>query len=70
MSDDLERRLADERPVPRAGFRAALGANLRARIGDVAPRRLRLLIAGYAGAGLSLLLVAAVSVAGAGPLAA
>jgi hypothetical protein len=67
----LAERLERERPVPGAGFRGELrrhllfGTNARPR-----PARLRLLIAGYAGAGSLLLLAAAASVAGVGPLGA
>ena len=67
----LAERLERERPVPRASFRGdlrrhlLLGAQARSR-----PERLRLLIAGYAGAGSLLLLAGAASVAGIGPLGA
>jgi hypothetical protein len=67
----LAERLQRERPVPAAGFRGELGRRLLA--GDMRrarPRRLRALITGYATAGTLLLLVAAVSVAGVGPLGA
>lgn len=68
----LVQRLERERPVPRAGFRGAL----RRRLLDAAeqqpsrPQRLRFLIAAYAGSGAVLLAIAALGVAGAGPLAA
>ncbi len=67
----LAQRLEQERPVPSASFRG----DLRRRLldGEFArsrPERLRLLIAGYAGAGMVLLLAGAASVAGIGPLGA
>lgn len=70
--DPLAERLSRERPVPRAGFRAELRTRLMTAAAgrDVAPERLRLLIAAYAGSGVALLLVVAVGVAGAGPLSA
>jgi hypothetical protein len=67
----LAERLERERPLPTTAFRGELRRRLlfdpsaRAR-----PARLRLLIAGYAGAGSVLLLAAAASVAGVGPLGA
>ena len=67
----LAERLERERPVPAAAFRGELrrrlllGVDARTR-----PSRLRLLIAGYAGAGSLLLLAGAASVAGVGPLGA
>jgi hypothetical protein len=66
-------RLVSERPVPRAAFRAALRRRLLERSGGAgapAPRRLRILVTAYAGSGALLLMVAAASVAGLGPLAA
>jgi hypothetical protein len=68
----VARRLEAERPVPRAVFRAALGRRLRQRLErHRAPsRRLGVLIAAFAGSGSCLLLVAALGVAGAGPLSA
>lgn len=70
--DPIAERLQAERPIPRAGFRAELRRRLLFELerGRPAPRRLRLLLAAYAGSGALLLVVAAVSVAGAGPLAA
>lgn len=70
--DDLERRLLEQRPLPRPGFRSQLRSHLLAKGQRRAarPARLRLLIAAYAGSGLALLLIAAVGVAGAGPLSA
>lgn len=67
----LAERLERERPAPAAAFRGELrrrvlfGVDARTR-----PARLRLLIAGYAGAGSLLLLAGAASVAGIGPLGA
>ena len=67
----LARRLEADRPVPAPAFRGDLLRTLLAR-GPAAPRprRLRLLIAGYACSGLVLLVLGASSVAGLGPLAA
>ena len=63
--------LYDKRPVPRAAFRGDLRRRL---VSSPAPRpapaRLRLLIAASGASGAALLLVAALSVAGTGPLAA
>ncbi|MQA75863.1 MAG: hypothetical protein GEU88_16275, partial [Solirubrobacterales bacterium] len=69
--DRLAERLGTERPVPSAGYRAALRRSLLTRAPEqrFAPRRLRLLIGAYAGSGAALLLVVAVGVLGAGPLA-
>jgi hypothetical protein len=68
----LAERLLDERPVPAAAFRGDLRRRLLA--GDLRhgsrPSRLRVLIAGWAGGGMFLLLAGAASVAGLGPLAA
>jgi hypothetical protein len=67
----LAERLGSERPIPSASFRGDLRRRLIAG-GPVhgRPARLRALIAGYASAGVALLLVAAVSTAGIGPLGA
>jgi hypothetical protein len=65
----LAERLERERPVPAAAFRGTLrrmllhGEPARSR-----PAQLRLLITGYVSAGAALLVVAALSVAGVGPL--
>ena len=69
--DGIAERLRTERPIPRAGFRAELRSQLLASVGrqPSAPRRLRLLIAAYAGSGTALLAVVAVGVAGGGPFA-
>ena len=69
----LGERLRDGRPIPRAAFRAALRATLSAgapALSDWRPRRLRLLVACYVGCGCVLLGVAAIGLAGAGPLTA
>jgi hypothetical protein len=65
-------RLETERPIPRPAFRGALGRRLLGQLEPrrVWPRRARILITAYAGSGLSLLAVAVLGVAGAGPLAA
>jgi hypothetical protein len=64
--------LETERPVPQPAFRGELGRRLLGQLepGRAQPRGLRMLITAYAGSGLCLLAVAAVGVAGAGPLAA
>jgi hypothetical protein len=59
--------LEESRPVPRPAFRGRLARQLRAR--PDGPQRLRLLIGAYAGSGFALLLVVAIGLAGAGPLA-
>jgi hypothetical protein len=60
------------RPVPRARFRGELRRRLLAAAEQQPsqPQRLRLLTAAYAGSGVVLLAIAALGVAGAGPLAA
>ena len=70
--DDITLRLESERPVPRAAFRGELRRRLasRARVRPEAPRHLRLAITAYAGSGLVLLAIAAVGLAGIGPLSA
>jgi len=64
------RKLERERPVPRAGFRDSLGRRLLRQFEPrrTPPRRLQVLIAAYAGSGVILLAVAALGVAGVGPL--
>jgi hypothetical protein len=64
---ETARLLERERPVPRPAFRGELARRLRAR--SPSPQRLRVLIGAYAGAGLALLAVVAVGLAGTGPLA-
>jgi hypothetical protein len=67
----LAERLQRERPVPSAGFRGELRRRLLAEgSASARPRRLRTLIAAYSAAGSLLLLLGALSAAGAGPLAA
>jgi hypothetical protein len=67
----LAERLEHERPVPTAAFRGDLRRHLLAGgLTRSRPARLRLLIAGYASAGLALLLIGAASVGGVGPLGA
>jgi hypothetical protein len=72
MNEDLDRiadRLRAERPVPAPGYRGELRRRLI--VGNrppVAPRRLRLLIAAYACSGTVLMAIAAIGLAGAGPL--
>ena len=58
---DLADRLALARPVPPAGFRGRLGRRLADRDPGYAPRpeRLRLMVAGYLGAGGLLIALAA-----------
>jgi len=67
----LAQRLQHEQPVPSAAFRGDLRRRLLA--GEFArsrPARVRLWIAGYAGAGSVLLVAGAASVVGIGPLGA
>lgn len=71
--ESVTRRLEAGRALPAAGFRGQLRRTLLARAnrrGAVAPPRLHLRIAASATAGCLLLALAALSVAGAGPLAA
>jgi hypothetical protein len=65
-------RLARERPVPSLEFRSRLRRQLvvSSPRAERRPANLRALIAGYAMSGSALLLVAALSSAGVGPLAA
>ena len=66
---ELSDRLARDRPVPATAFRSTLRPRLAA-FGwpRHRPARLRALVAAHAGAGAGLLLLGALSVAGAGPL--
>lgn len=69
----VARRLTDERPTPRAAFRGELRRYLAALSPPLPawrPARLRLQVAAYLGAGALLLGVAAIGLAGIGPLAA
>jgi len=70
--DPITQRLESERPVPRAAFRGELRRMLMAGAVERSsrPPRLRLMIAAYAGSGLVLLAIAAIGLAGGGPLAA
>ena len=71
QQSDLERRLRDERPLPRPAFRGELRRHLMklGQSGVGRPKRLRFLILTYASSGAALLVIAAAGVAGAGPLA-
>jgi hypothetical protein len=66
---DIDRFLARERPIPRPAFRSQLRRRLVSDSSGAPRGRVRLLIATYAGAGALLLAIAAVGVAGTGPLA-
>jgi hypothetical protein len=67
----LAERLERERPLPSATFRGDLRRRLlNGPAARTRPARLRLAIAGFAGAGSLLMLVGAASVAGIGPLGA
>lgn len=69
---DVGERLDRERPVPRPAFRGETGRYLSSEVESEPhsrPRRLKLLIAGYAGSGLVLLAVAVIGLLGSGPLA-
>ena len=70
--DDLAQLLRDERPRPRPAVRAELRGRLSrldARPSRWQPRRPARIALSYAGSGLLLLLVAAIGLAGIGPLA-
>jgi hypothetical protein len=62
---DLADRLRIARPVPGAAFRGALGRRLAERDPGYGPRpdRLRLIVAGYIGAGGLLIALAALGLA-------
>ena len=68
--EDLEDRLLEERPRPTPAFRSEVRSRLLAGGPKGRPSQLRALIFSYAAAGAQLLAVAALGVAGAGPLAA
>ncbi len=61
VEQEIAARLEEQRPVPRAVFRGALGRYLAAHDPGYGPRpeRLRLMVAGYAGAGASLVALGA-----------
>ena len=65
---ETARLLEQQRPVPRPTFRGKLARRLRAD--SRGPYGVRRLIAAYAGSGLALLIVVAIGLVGAGPLAA
>lgn len=68
--DEVARRLEAERPVPRPGFRGDLRRRLVADSErPLALGRARRLVFAYSGSGFCLLAVAAVGLAGVGPLA-
>jgi len=65
----LAERLLDQRPLPNPVFRGELRRALAAQSERTRPpERVRALIARFAAAGAALLIVGAVSAAGAGPL--
>ena len=65
----LAERLQQDRPLPSPVFRGELRRRLEARSRRVpTTARVRVLIARYASAGTLLLLIGAISAAGAGPL--
>ncbi len=69
--DALATRLESERPRPRPGFRAELRRHLidlTSQPGALRPVRLRLLVSAYLMSGFALLAIAAIGLAGAGPL--
>jgi hypothetical protein len=67
--DDFQDKLIDERPRPTPAFRSEVRSRLL-RSAKSRPAQVRTLIFSYAAAGTLLLAVAALGVAGAGPLAA
>lgn len=74
---EIEHRLEASRPVPRAEFRGELRRHLLTHAGTASrPARVpsqlraRLLITAYAGSGALLIAIAAIGIAGVGPLAA
>jgi hypothetical protein len=68
--EHMAARLEAERPVPRAAFRGELRRSLLAGASrpQLAPPRLRLMVAALTGSGAVLLAIAAVGLAGVGPL--
>jgi hypothetical protein len=69
-TEGIAARLEAERPTPHPAFRGELRRRLLGAAPAAAPRRVRLLITGYSAAGLTLLTVAVIGLAGAGPFAA
>ena len=67
--DDFEDKLFEDRPRPTPGFRSEVRSRLLGR-SESRPAQLRALILSYSVGGALLLAVAALGVAGAGPLAA
>jgi hypothetical protein len=69
--DPTEERLKGERPVPSPRFRSELRRRLSEHLSPdpARPERVRLRVAAYAGSGAVLLAVAAIGLAGTGPLA-
>jgi hypothetical protein len=69
--DPIDERLRDERPAPSAAFRGELRRRLADRVASLptGPRTVRLMVAAYAGSGAVLLGIAALGLAGVGPLA-
>lgn len=67
--EEVADRLFAERPIPGAGFRAALHAHLHELAQRPAPKRLGLAIAGCFGSGSALLGLVGLGVLGIGPLA-
>ena len=68
--EDFEDRLLEERPRPTPAFRSEMRRRLLSGGARKRPAQLRALIFSYATGGTLLLAVAALGVAGAGPLAA
>jgi hypothetical protein len=71
--DRVGERLQSDRPLPRPAFRAELRALLSSREEEPVgwrPQRLGVLVAAYLGSSLLLLGIAAIGLAGAGPLSA
>jgi hypothetical protein len=71
--DGIGEALKGERPLPRPAFRSELRALLSSREQERVgwrPRRLGVLVAAYLGSSVLLLAIAAIGLAGAGPLSA
>ena len=69
-TEEIAAWLEAERPIPHPAFRGELRRRLLTTAPATAPSRIRLLITGYSTAGLALLTIAAVGLAGLGPFAA